>query len=85
MLGIIISAYRDFEERIEIVTVKASSLEMVRKAIASIVGKFTKADIIKLCPSIGVKTIEKHLKTLLDLNEIRKHGSARATFYTKNI
>ena len=84
LLGIIVSAYRDFEERIEVVTVKASSLEMVRKAIAGIVGKFTKADIIKLCPSIGVKTIEKHLKTLTSLNEIQKHGSARATFYTRN-
>ena len=83
LLGIIVSAYRNFEERIEIVTVKASSLEMVRKAIAGIVGKFTKADIIKLCSNIGVKTIEKHLKTLTDLNEIQKHGSARATFYTR--
>lgn len=84
MLGIIVSAYRDFEERIEIVTVKASSLDMVRKSIAGIVGKFTKTDIIKLCPSVGVKTIEKHLKTLTDLNEIQKHGSARATFCTRN-
>lgn len=84
LLSIIVSAYRDFEERIEIVTAKASSLEMVRKTIAGVMGKFTKADIIKLCPSVGVKTIEKHLKTLLDLNEIQKHGSARATFYTRN-
>ncbi len=84
LLGIIVSAYRDFEERIDIVTVKTSSIDMVRKAISGIVGKFTKTDIIKLCPNLGVKTIEKQLKTLLDLNEIQKHGSARATFYTRN-
>lgn len=84
LLGIIVSAYRDFEERIDIVTVKTSSIDMVRKAVTGIVGKFTKTDIIKLCPNLGVKTIEKQLKTLLDLNEIQKHGSARATFYTRN-
>lgn len=84
LLGIIVSAYRDFEERIDVVTVKSSTLDMVRKAISSIVGKFTKADIIKLCPSISTKTIEKHLKTLANLGEIQKHGSARATFYTRN-
>lgn len=84
LLGIIVSAYRDFEERIDIVTVKTSSIDIVRKAISVIVGKFTKTDIIKLCPNLGIKTIEKQLKTLLDLNEIQKHGSARATFYTRN-
>lgn len=84
LLGIIVSAYRDFEERIDVVTVKSSTLDMVRKAISSIVGKFTKADIIKLCPSISTKTIEKHLKTLANLGEIQKHGSAIATFYTRN-
>ena len=84
LLGIIVSAYRDFEERIDVVTVKSSTLDMVRKAISSIVGKFTKADIIKLCPSISTKTIEKHLKTLANLGEIQKHGLARATFYTRN-
>lgn len=85
LLGVIVSAYRDFEERIDIVTIKTNSLDMVRKAIAGIIGKFTKADIIKLCPNLSVKTIEKHLKALTDLGEIQKHGSARATFYTRKI
>lgn len=84
LLGTIVSAYRDFEERIDIVTIKTNSLDMVRKAIAGVIGKFTKADIIKLCPNISVKTIEKHLKALTDIGEIQKHGSARATFYTRN-
>lgn len=65
------------------IIVKISSFDKVKEAIADVIGKFTKADIIKLCPSIGVKTIEKHLKTLIDLKEIQKHGSARATYYTR--
>lgn len=83
LLGIIVSAYRDFEERIDIVNIKTSSLDMVRKSITGIVGKFTKYDVVKLCPNISVKTIEKNLKILIDAGEIEKHGSARATFYTK--
>ncbi len=83
LLGIIVSAYRDFEERIDIVNVKTSSLDMVRKAISGIIGKFTKADIVKICPNVSVKTIEKNLKILVDAGEIEKNGSARATFYTK--
>lgn len=83
LLGTIVSAYRDFETRIDIALIKTSSLDTVRKAVSGIVGKFTKADVIALCPSLNIKTIEKHLKTLTDLNEIQKHGSARATFYTR--
>ena len=83
LLGVIVSAYRDFEERIDIITTKTTSLDIVRKAIAGILGKFTKADIVKLCPHLSVKIIEKSLKVLTDLGEIQKHGSARATFYTK--
>ena len=84
LLGIIVSAYRDFENRMNIVNAKLSSLEMVKNAINSLIGKFTKSDIIKLCPNLSVKTIEKHLKELTDLGNIKKHGSARATFYTRS-
>ncbi len=83
LLGIIVSAYRDFEARIATVTIKTSSLDEVRQAISNIIGKFTKATIIEQCPNLNVKTIEKHLKTLVDNGEIQKHGAARTTFYTR--
>jgi Fic family protein len=83
LLGTIVSAYRDFEERIDIVATKQNSFAMVKQAVSNTLGKFTKSDIIKLCPSLSIKTVEKHLKTLTDAGEIQKHGAARATFYTK--
>ncbi len=84
MLETIVSAYRDFENRIEVITYKNTSLNMVKSAINDIIGKFTKNDIVEKCPTLSVKTIEKNLKLLCGLKEIQKHGSARSTFYTKN-
>lgn len=81
LLGTILAAYRDFEERIDIVGHKQSALEMVEKAIKSKLGKFTKSDIMELCPKIGRGSIEQSLKILCERNIIKKEGSGRATFY----
>ncbi|MGN1227388.1 MAG: Fic family protein, partial [Christensenellales bacterium] len=75
LLGIIISAYRDFEERVDIVSTKTSALDTVKKAICNIVGKFTKSQLIELCPNLSVKSIESSLKKLADENFIEKHNA----------
>lgn len=85
LLGTIISAYRDFEERIEIVADKNSAIEIVTKAVATRIGKFTKADILALCPSLSASSVESSLKKLSDNGMIEKHGNGRSTFYTRNI
>lgn len=84
LLGIIISAYRDFEERVQIVLHSNTSLDVVQQAIANIIGKFNKAKLIELCPNLSVKSIESVLKKLCDNNIIQKHGTGKNTFYTKN-
>ncbi len=81
LLGTILAAYRDFEERIDIVDHKMSALEMVEKAVKSKLGKFTKSDIMELCPEIGRGSVEQSLKRLCEQNVIKKEGSGRATFY----
>lgn len=81
ILGIILAAYRDFEERVDIVDGKMSSLEMVEKAVNTKIGKFTKNDILELCPNIGRASIENGLKVLCQRGVIEKEGSGRATFY----
>lgn len=83
LLGTIISAYRDFEERVDIVSSKSSAIEMVKKAISSFVGKFTKTQVAELCPSLSVKSVENSLKKLADENFIEKQGSGKNTFYVK--
>ena len=83
LLGTIISAYRDFEERVDIVSDKLPAIEVVKKAITTILGKFNKTKLIELCPSISVKSIEGALKKLTDGNLIEKHGVGKSTFYTR--
>lgn len=81
ILGTILAAYRDFEDRISITENKHSSLELVRKAVNGTMGKFTKNDIMKYVPSIGKTSVENALKALLQEGVIDKDGKGKATFY----
>lgn len=81
LLGVILSAYRDFEERLEIVSDKKSAKEMVKDAIKTKLGKVKKSDIMELCPTISRSAVEKALRELISENFITKHGNGPATFY----
>lgn len=83
LLGVISSAYRDFEERAITSNEKLTSKDMVIKAIETKIGRFTKNDIFEICPKIGRATIENKLKELVDEGLIERHGSGRTTFYTR--
>ncbi|MBP1569647.1 MAG: Fic family protein [Oscillospiraceae bacterium] len=84
LLGIILAAYRDVEVRIDIAGDKRSVLDTVRKAAYSKIGKMTKAELMELCPSVAKSSVEAAIKKLVDSGELLKHGSGRATFYTRN-
>ena len=81
ILGIILAAYRDFEERVNIVGEKLSAREMVERAVNQKIGKFTKSDIMELCPEIGRGSVENMLKAMCEEGLIKKEGKARATYY----
>ena len=81
ILGTIVAAYRDFEERVNMLGKKVSARDMVEKAIRSKIGKFTKNDIMELCPEIGRGSVENALKALCEEGIIKKEGQGRATFY----
>lgn len=83
LLGIILSAYRDFEERLNLIEDKIPAYKMVEGAVKAKLGKFTKNDIQDLCPSLARQTIEKALKQLCDEGKIEKHGASTKTFYTR--
>ena len=53
LLGIILAGYKDFEDRFSIVEEKLPAIELVRKAISQKMGRFTKQDIIELCPTLS--------------------------------
>ncbi len=84
ILGIILSAYREFEERVDILDEKLPAVELVRKAIQSKIGKFTKSDIEVLVPSVKKTSIGNSLKTLVAEGFIERHGQGKNTFYTRN-
>ena len=83
ILGIILAAYRDFENRVSYVDEKLPSVEQVRNAVLEKIGKFTKSEIMELVPSIGKASVENALKKLTEEGFIERHGKGKATFYTR--
>ena len=81
LLGTILAAYRDFEDRFALVEVKRSALDMVRLATQYKVGRFTKQDIRELCPSLSISSIEGSLRKMVDSGEIKREGKGKNTFY----
>lgn len=83
LLGTILAAYKDFEDRFEIVEEKVPAVEMVRKAVKNKIGKFNKQDIRELCPSLSISSIEASLRKLVAEGELRREGSGKLTFYIR--
>lgn len=81
LLGTILAAYRDLEDRFALVEVKRSALDMVRLATQYKIGRFTKQDIRELCPSISISSIEGALRKMVENGEIKREGSGKNTFY----
>lgn len=84
LLQTILSAYRDFEERVELVSEKLPAVETVRRAVYNKIGKFTKSEVMELCPTLSKASVENALKQLVEKRLLIKHGSGRSTFYTRS-
>ena len=80
-LGIVLSAYRDFEDRFSIIEEKLPSIDIVRKAALNKIGKFTKQDIRELCPALSISSIESALRKMVASGELKREGSGKSTFY----
>lgn len=83
LLGTILSAYKDFGDRMEIVETKLPAKEMVRKAVNQKVGYFTKQDIRELCPSLSISSIEGGLRELVKEGSIRREGQGKSIRYER--
>ena len=83
LLSTILAAYRDFEERVEIVSARLNAKDMVKMAIEKKIGKFGKSDIIELCPNLSDSSIEASLKSLCVEGFIEKRSGGRSTFYVR--
>ena len=83
LLGTILAAYNDFEDRYALVETKLSALETVRRVTMNKIGRFTKQDIRELCPSLSISSIEGALRKLVASGELERGGSGRSTYYVR--
>ncbi len=81
LLGTILAAYKDFEERFSLVETKLPALETVRRATLNKIGRFTKQDIRELCPSLSISSIEGALRKLVEAEELKREGSGKNICY----
>jgi len=83
MLRIILSAYREFEERLQIIGNNSSSYEKVKQFVSTTIGKFTKNDVIENIPTLSKSSIENALKSMVENREIERFGNGKTTYYIK--
>ena len=83
LLGIILSAYKDFADRFAIVEEKRPAIDMVRLAVENKIGRITKQDIWEQCPSLSVSSIEGALRKLVETGELKREGKGKATYYLR--
>lgn len=81
LLGTILAAYKDFEDRMALMETKLPALEMVRRASLQKIGRFNKQDIRELCPTISDSSIEGALRRLVASGELKKEGRGKNTCY----
>jgi Fic family protein len=83
MLGTLIGASRDLEDRLAPAEEKRPSLETVRSAVRRQIGKFKKTDVLEMCPSLSASSVERGLNALCRNGEVSGHGSGRTTYYLR--
>ena len=81
LLGTILAAYKDFEDRFALVEIKRSALDTVRLATQNKIGRFTKQDIRELCPSLSISSIEGALRKLIASGELKREGVGKSICY----
>lgn len=86
MLGVIVSAYKEFESRVKLVTnPNLSKSDRIREIIKNHIGTITKSELLEMNPDISDTTVQRTLAELLKNNEIKKIGGGRYTKYTWNV
>ena len=81
LLGTILAAYRDFEDRFALVETKLPALETVRLATRQKIGRFSKQDIRELCPALSLSSVEGALRKMVAGGELKREGNGKNTRY----
>lgn len=84
-LGVIVAAYREFGDRVDILITKGlSKPERVGEVIKNTLGKITKQEILEKCPDISQVTVQRALRELQQRGNIIKQSGGRYTTYVWN-
>ena len=86
MLTVILACYTRFEERVGIIARNgdtSNAYDIVKIYTEEKVGKFTGAEVVAHCPSIGRSSVLASLRKLVDEGSIIRYGSGRSTYYVK--
>lgn len=86
MLQAILSCYTEFEERVGLMRESrrgSTAYDIVKRYVEEKIGKFTGADVIAHCPSIGRSSALAALKKLAEEGFIIREGLGRSTFYIR--
>ena len=85
MLGVVAAAYREFNDRAQLLTApELSKPDRVREIIKGTLGKITKAEIMEKCPDVAQITVQRALNELVKSGQVIKLGGGRYTAYTWN-
>ena len=84
-LGVLAAAYRDFSQRVQVLTLSGiSKPDRIREIIKNTLGPITKAQILAQCPDVSSVTVQRTLAQLQRADEIRKVSGGRYTAYLWN-
>lgn len=86
MLQVILSCYTEFEERVGLLSSQggnSKAYDIVKTYTEEKIGKFTSADVLAHCPSIGRSSVLGALKKLTDEGYIIREGTGKNTFYIR--
>ena len=87
MLGIILSCYREFENRITMANkagARSTAYDIVKEYALEKIGTFTKQEALTACPSLGSSSVEAALKKLVADGTLAKMGAGRKTHYVRS-
>lgn len=85
ILSILLSAYRDFNERVKIWNGKPlTKPQRIADIIKNKLGTITKTEIKEQCPDISEITVQRTLAELTEKGDVVKIGGGRYTKYTWN-
>lgn len=86
MLQVIFACYTEFEERVGMMNsdnTKRLAYDTIKNFVKNKIGKFTGAEVLLHCPSVGRSSALSALKRLTEEGIIKKEGNGKNTFYVR--